>query len=385
MSQDAHIPLILVVDDDPQSLRLLNHALSSAGYDVAIANSGAVCFKVLEKRRPDLILCDVIMPEIDGYEVCRRIKANEVWRDIPLMFLTARTEPEDLIAGFEAGAVDYVTKPFSQDELLARVRTHTELKHARDTIIAYTRQLETLNERLKTLDAEKNHFLGIVAHDLKNPLTTIIMSAEMVEDRVERMAPPDVAEYMRMIQRNGERIRSIITRLLDVNRIESGKLAVDSKPFDLAKFAAQLVEQHRPKAERKQIELVLSLPAQPVQLISDQEIVHQIADNLLSNAIKYSPPGFRVEITVGSENERAWLSIADQGPGFTEADRVLMFQKFARLSARPTAGEASTGLGLSIAKRLSELLQGELSCISEPGKGAAFTLSLPRRYGDEDV
>lgn len=370
--------LILIVDDDAQNLKLLNAALSEAGYGVAVANGGAVCFKVLEKRHPDLILCDVIMPEIDGYEVCRRLKASPEHRDTPLIFLTSRTDTEDLLRGFEVGAVDYVTKPFNKAELLARVRTHTELKQARDTILENSRQLESLNQRLKTLDAEKNHFLGIVAHDLKNPLTTIMMSAEMVEDRADKVSEEQLVDYMQMIQRNASRIRTIIMNLLDVNRIESGKLAVDLKPFDLRDFIARLLDQYRDKAERKQIRMHLEAPQETVLLVSDENIVYQIGDNLLSNALKYSPPDRHVFVSVRAESDSVSFSIRDQGPGFTAEDKQKLFEKFARLSAQPTAGESSTGLGLSIVKRLCELLAGDIHCESEPGEGTTFTVTLPR-------
>ena len=370
--------LILIVDDDAQNLKLLNAALSEAGYGVAVANGGAVCFKVLEKRHPDLILCDVIMPEIDGYEVCRRLKASPEHRDTPLIFLTSRTDTEDLLRGFEVGAVDYVTKPFNKAELLARVRTHTELKQARDTILENSRQLESLNQRLKTLDAEKNHFLGIVAHDLKNPLTTIMMSAEMVEDRADKVSEEQLVDYMQMIQRNASRIRTIIMNLLDVNRIESGKLAVDLKPFDLRDFIARLLDQYRDKAERKQIRMHLEAPQETVLLVSDENIVYQIGDNLLSNALKYSPPDRHVFVSVRAESDSVSFSIRDQGPGFTAEDKQKLFEKFARLSAQPTAGESSTGLGLSIVKRLCELLAGDIHCESEPNEGTTFTVTLPR-------
>lgn len=375
-------PLILIVDDDPQNLRLLNLVLSEAGYAVAVATGAAVCFKALEKRRPDLILCDVIMPDIDGYEVCRRLKALPEYRDIPLIFLSSRIDTEDLLLGFEVGAVDYVTKPFNKSELLARVRTHTELKQARDTILEYTHQLESLNLQLKALDAEKNHFLGIVAHDLKNPLTTILMSAEMVEERAERLKPAAVAEYMQMIQRNATRIRTIIMNLLDVKRIESGKIAVDLKPFDLRDFATRLIETYHENAERKRIRLVLEAPESPVQLISDENIVFQIGDNLLSNALKYSPADRCVFLKLENLGQQVCFSVRDQGPGFTASDKLQLFEKFARLSALPTGGESSTGLGLSIVKRLCELLGGGIACESEPGAGAMFTVTLPVQLAD---
>ncbi len=370
-------PLVLIVDDDPRNLQLLSELLQESGIDVAGANGGAMCFKVLARRKPDLILCDIIMPDIDGYAVCRHLKADPELRDIPLIFLTARTETEDLLKGFEAGAVDYLTKPFERAELLARVRLHMELKQARDTILDYMHRLEGLNEKLASLNEEKNQFLGIVAHDLKNPLTTIMMSADMVDARKQRLTPSELSDYMQMITRNAQRIRLIITKLLDVNKIESGRMVVESQAFDLSHFTARLSEQYQNQAERKRIELLIDLPKDPVELVSDENLLMQILDNLLSNAIKYSPPDRRVWLSLKQTRSEVLLTLRDEGPGFTPEDKAKLYQKFAKLSARPTAGEASTGLGLSIVKRLSEMLGAQLDCDSEPGRGTTFYLRLP--------
>lgn len=376
---EAPRPLILIVDDDPQSLHLLSYTLSQYDYEVAVAKGGSSCFKLLEKRTPTLILCDVIMPEMDGYEVCRRLKASEKWRDIPLIFLTARTETEDLLKGFEAGAVDYITKPFNEAELLARVHTHSDLKQAHDTILAYSRQLEQLNQQLKVLNSEKSHFLGVVSHDLKNPLTAILMSAEMAEEGTqELLVNSNLPEYLQMIQRNAQRMHSIITRLLDVSRLESGKLAVDFQACDLKALTVRLLEQYEGRANRKRILLHLDSSDEAVQLVSDADIIQQIVDNLISNAIKYSPWDRNVYIKVAADREQAWLQVRDEGPGFTPEDKNRLFQKFSQLSARPTAGESSTGLGLSIAQHLSKLLHGSITCESQVNQGATFTLYLPR-------
>lgn len=378
--------LILIVDDEPQNLSLLSFVLKEAGYQVAVATGGTVMFEVLKKRQPDLILCDVLMPEMDGYEVCQRLKASE-HQNIPLIFLTSKTQTEDLLRGFEAGAVDYITKPFNKSELLARVHTHTQLKQAQDTILAYAEQLRGLNQhltetnqQLEALNQEKNHFLGIAAHDLRNPLTTIMLTAELVKMRVDKLEPDKIARYMQNVFDGAERMSGLIKNLLDVNRIESGKLEVVPQRFDLKAFMMRLKEQHQQAASQKQIELFLELPAEDAMLDSDENILLQIAENLLSNAIKYSPKEQQVLISVQAEPEHLHFRIQDQGPGFTAEDQNKLFQKFARLSVRPTAGEQSTGLGLSIVKLLCEALQGRVECQSTPGQGSTFIVTLPRDW-----
>ena len=370
-------PLILIIDDDPQNLKLLNFTLSEAGYRVALANGGLVALEALQRRKPDLILCDIVMPEMDGYEVCRALKADPELHEIPLIFLTAQTDTQHLLAGFQAGAVDYVTKPFSQAEVLARVRTHTELKRARDTIMANNQQLQTLNRHLAALNQEKNHFLAIAAHDLKNPLTTVLLRAEMAEENLESPEPGQLRNHLQNIQKDVERMRLIVTNLLDINRIEAGSFEIKPAAFDLLQLVQRLTEQYRDTAARKQIRLCTDLPQGPVTLVADEQLVYQIADNLLSNAIKYSPPGKDVSLLVSATGPS--LEIQDQGPGFSAEDKARMFQKFTRLSARPTAGETSTGLGLSIVRMLANLLEAGIDCESQPGAGARFRVRFRDR------
>lgn len=376
-------PLILIIDDDPQNLKLLSFTLSEAGYRVALANGGQVALDVLQRRRPDLILCDVVMPGMDGYEVCRRLKADAERADIPLIFLTAKTDTQDLLAGFGAGAVDYVTKPFSQAEVLARVRTHTELKQAHDTIKTKNLELESLNQHLTSLNEEKNHFLTLAAHDLKNPLSTLLLRAELAEENLadySTLAPQEresLQEFMRKIQHDAQCMHGILSNLLDVNRIESGAVSLHPTRFDAVELVQDLAERYQHSATRKHLGLGLELPQTSLELVTDRQMVYQLADNLLSNAVKYSPPGSLIRVSLRQRAQAAVLSIQDQGPGFSPEDKAKMFQKFTRLSAQPTAGESSTGLGLSIVRQLAALLDADLRLESELGTGSCFLVSLP--------
>lgn len=362
--------LLLIIDDQPQNLHILSGILRSHGYQVAAANSGESALRILERLQPDLILCDIIMPGMDGYAVCRQLKAQAHTQDIPLIFLTAKTDSNDILHGFSAGAVDYVTKPFNPAELLARVHTHLSLKQARDTILAYSHDLEGLNK-------EKNNFLGIAAHDLKNPLSTILLTAQMVTFKQGALSPEKLQHYMGSIENEVERMLQIITNLLDINRIESGNWELQPLEVELRPFLQTLSETYQARAQAKQIQLRTHFESAPLLTITDRSILQQIMDNLLSNAIKYSHPGREVTLQLTRQQNQAVLSVQDQGPGFSETDKERVFQKFARLSARPTAGENSTGLGLSIVKQLTTLLGAHIQLDSTPGEGATFSLTLP--------
>lgn len=371
-----HAPLILIVDDVAQNLQVLNATLSEQGFRVAAAKSGEQAFKALERIQPDLILLDIMMPGMDGYEVCRRLKANDTTQNIPVIFLTAKSESEDMIQGFACGGVDYITKPFQTPELLARVRTHTELKRNRDLILEYTLELKERTVELERLNQEKNQFLGIASHDLKNPLGNILMLFQLMQSSGGNALP--MSDFMGIIDRSAKKMLSIINNLLDVNRIESGALRVEQEHTSLKELLAHVVDSFSAAARAKSIAIEMHGPEQDVLLSTDPMLLSQVLDNLVSNAIKYSPKEKTVHLFLEPESEgNVLIQVQDEGPGFSDADQAKLYQKFARLTAQPTAGEVSTGLGLSIVKRLVEALQGEITLESQPGQGSKFTVSLP--------
>ncbi len=233
-------------------------------------------------------------------------------------------------------------------------------------------ELASSNERLTHLNREKNEFMGIAAHDLKNPLSAIIMCADLLQMGV----PPDkVTKMAGDIAAAGTRMRDLIKNLLDANAIEEGKFTSNIERCDLGALAMQCVENNRVTASRKQIEIRCTTAG--VFARADKNATMQILDNLLSNAIKYSPPASIVQVEASTDTTQAWVSVTDAGPGISEADQKKLFQKFTRLTARPTAGESSNGLGLSIVKRLAEAMSGSVRCQSVLGSGATFALYLP--------
>jgi signal transduction histidine kinase len=314
-----------------------------------------------------------MMPEMDGLEVCRRFKADPVTERIPIIFLTASNEMEHLVKGFEVGAVDYVTKPFNAPELLARVRTHLELKHAR--------------ERLREMNDEKNEFMGIAAHDLRNPLSAVKGYAEMILEDAQLLKTgevTDVAACGAELERTGRKVREAAVRmgemlqnLLDANRIERGEMKLNLAPAELVALASAVVDTHRPRAMAKEQKLQFEAAPAPVAVVVDAGVTVQVVENLVSNAVKYSPPGKNIFVRLKREPNAARLEVQDEGPGLSAADQKKLFGKFARLSAKPTGGEHSTGLGLSIVKKMVEAMNGRVWCESQLGHGATFIVELP--------
>jgi signal transduction histidine kinase/ligand-binding sensor domain-containing protein len=239
-------------------------------------------------------------------------------------------------------------------------------------------QFQESNERLRQLDAEKNEFLGVAAHDLKNPLSSIIMTISMMQRYNEKIDARERSTYLQRIEATAERMLAIVTDLLNINEMESGELRLHFEPLNLAEIAADAAQHYQIIAQRKNIRFVSNFPDEALMVMADKEKLWEILENLLSNAIKFSPTGKHIYITVSEASTMACLEIKDEGPGLSEEDKSKVFHKFARLSAQPTGGEHSTGLGLSIVKKMAEAMSGTVHCESELGKGARFIVKLPK-------
>ncbi len=343
--------------------------LRNAGYAIMPAISGAKALEGVRVQVPDLILLDLMMPEMDGLEVCRRLKADSSTRNIPVIFLTASNEMEQLVKGFEVGAVDYVTKPFNPPELLARVRTHLELKHARDTIVRYGQELSRLNE-------EKNEFMGIAAHDLRNPLSAIKGYSEMMIEDAQALKHRELEDNGRRVLETAARMAEMVQNLLDANRIERGEMHLKLALTDLGPALSSVVETQRRRAIVKQQTIHLENEAAPAMVLVDPTVTVQVLENLLSNAVKYSPPGRGIFVRLKKHAPGVRVEVQDEGPGLSAEDQKKLFGKFARLSSKPTGGEHATGLGLSIVKKMVEAMNGRVWCESELGRGATFIVEF---------
>jgi two-component system sensor histidine kinase/response regulator len=355
---------LLVVDDQESNIQVIGAALGQLGFEILPATGGAQAFQRLAVRRPDLILLDLLMPEMDGFEVCRRIRENQDWAEIPMIFLSSADDKALIVRALESGGVDYITKPFNHAELVTRVRTHLALKRARD--------------ELKQLAEDRDELLGILAHDLKNHLGGMDMSAQLLRDRTEAMADPKLRLMAENISHYSSQMLTFVKEFLANASADHG-LNLKTEPVNLSDAAARAVQQHQEAAKCKQLVLKVVLPPNGMLVQADGAALGQVLDNLLSNAIKFSPPDKQIRLTVCPPGIKfVECQVQDEGPGFSETDKIHMFRRYGRLSARPTGGEPSTGLGLSIVKKLVLAMNGELACESNVGNGATFAFRLPR-------
>jgi two-component system, sensor histidine kinase and response regulator len=356
---------ILVVDDQPANVQVVGSVLGKLGHEIIPAADGPTAFKRLALRMPDLILLDLLMPGMNGCDVCRQLKDNPDWKDIPVIFLSAADDKELIVQALNSGGVDYITKPFNQAELISRVRTQLALKSARD--------------HLQQLAEDKDELLGILAHDLKSHLGGMQMSAQLLSSRVARLKDSDArsAQLAENILQSSGQLLAFVKEFL-ANAAADYNVILKPSAIDLTGTAIGAVEQYQEMAGRKRLKIHSDFPAEKAMVLADPSALNQVFDNLLSNAMKFSPPGKQIWVSVRENNHHFECLIRDEGPGFTDEDKQRMFRRYGRLSARPTGNEPSTGLGLSIVRKLVQAMNGELICESNPGNGAAFTIRLPR-------
>lgn len=362
---------ILAVDDDRVNLRILSGILRTEGYAISEASSGELAMEAYAKQPPDLVLLDVMMPGIDGFETCRRLRRLYGDQCAPVIFITAKNESDDVVEGLGAGGADYLPKPFKPKEVLARIRSHM---HNR----VLSEQREQLVAQLSKANADKNKFLGMAAHDLRNPLASIRGLTEFLRDGAIGPLTPDQLELIVTIHAASQQMLVLVNELLDVATIESGELKVKVEPCELAGLISKSVALTNMEAARKKT--VVSFDARGLAPILplDPNKMRQVIENLLSNAVKYSPPGSAISIGLLRDDQtgRIGFAVQDQGPGIPAEERHKLFQDFSRLSAQPTGGEKSTGLGLAICRKIVEAHGGSITAENLPGRGCEFRVLL---------
>jgi two-component system sensor histidine kinase/response regulator len=361
--------LVLVVDDNPQNLKVLGNTLRENGLRVAFAKNGAGALALAKKNPPDLILLDVMMPEMDGFEVCKRLKQEAATKEIPVIFLTAKTEKEDIIEGLEVGAVDYIIKPFNIKELMARVQTHLELKAARDTILLQ-------KEELKQANAAKDKFFSIISHDLGNLFNTLIGFASLLSAQNEQLSAVQKEDFVQRMLQVSKKGYSLLNNLLEWSRSQTGRIAFEPATFNLKEIVVENLELLSSNAKAKSIELSSSI-SDTITVFADQNMLNTAIRNLLSNALKFTPANGRVEISAKKTDTAIEISISDTGVGISPQDIEKLFRIDMSHTTSGTNDEKGTGLGLILCKEFVEKNGGTIWVESEVGKGSQFYIRLP--------
>lgn len=360
MQNTSGNPVVLVVDDERSGAEALGILLEQAGYEIISAHSGREALTRASERPPDLVLLDVMMPDMDGFETCKRLHRLPGLADIPVIFVTGSSERSDISKAFTTGAMDYVQKPFVLEELLARVRTHADLKLARDHLGLMLRDREEIT--------------NVVAHDLKNPLTCTLFAAESMKRAAQNPQRQD--ELLAEIVGNTHAALQLIQRFL-ARGAEGHRLRqFSAQTVDLLDLAQQAARAQRAAADFH--EVLLFVDGTSAEAHVDPQVTRNVLQNLLANAIQYSPRGGTVDIVVSRLSSGfAQCCVMDRGPGIAEADRARLFTRFLSLASAGARAQYSSGLGLAIAKHDVTQMGGYLWYEAREGGGSIFGFDLP--------
>lgn len=367
--EDRSKGFILIIDDSLTNLKLLTMTLGKAGFQVHSARDGETGIVQAGQLKPDVILLDVLMEGIDGFETCRRLKANAETKDIPVIFMTVLSEPIDRLKGFEVGGVDYIVKPLYHEEVLARVHAHL-------TIRQQHRQLQEQTQRLQELNASKDKFFSIIYHDLQSPIEGLLHFTEFISQNIQKCSQAELEEIVNTLRNSVGNLYELLKNLFTWASIQRGKLDYYPLYIDVREIVARNISLLMPNAEQKHITLK-NLIQNELMAYADASIVYAIVRNLLSNALKFTEPGGKVTVNAGIEDHLVKVSVADTGIGIPQEDVTKLFQIDVRHQRIGTAGEEGTGLGLILCKELVERSGGTLVIASETGKGTTVMFTLP--------
>ncbi len=360
-------PSILAVDDKPTNLNLLCSILKDRGYRVRPVPNGELALSAVAAEPPDLILLDISMPKMDGFEVCARLKAEPRTKEIPVIFLTARMDVSEKVKAFSLGCVDYVTKPFQTEEIQARVATHLELCRQKQ-------ELRESYERLSKLEQMRDSLVHMIVHDLRSPLAALTMSLELTLHRAERALDAEARLEFSQSIASVRRMSTMITALLDVSKLEAGAMKLDLALCDLVKITRDV--QASLETLSRECRVIVESESS-VAVLADASLLTRVVQNLLSNAVRFTRPGGRIHIRIEGGEQTVRFTITDDGPGVAEHAREAIFEKFGAIELGRDRGP-STGLGLTFCRMAIEAHGGAIGVENRrDATGSVFWFTLP--------
>jgi two-component system, sensor histidine kinase and response regulator len=370
---------ILVVDDDQRNVRLMESILKTNGYPVIKAYDGQEALDLIASERPDLVLLDVMMPKMSGFEVCQRIRKDYETRLLPVIMVTALNALEEKVQALELGADDFLSKPINKVELLAKLRSMLRVKTLHDEVERTRRELESRNRDLLRVEELKDKLIQMVVHDLKNPLAGIMGNLQLL--RIQG-GPGDSGSLTGIVTRTEEsakQLMGLILNILDVARMEEGKLTLRSERLSPAGLVETCLRQVEGLATRTEVTVQPGVAPDLPDLCADAEILARVLGNLLNNALKHTPPGGRVEVGAARDGDEVRFWVRDSGEGIPPELLPRIFDKFVVGQGGPRGMHRpyGTGLGLTFCKMAVEAHGGRISAESQAGQGSTFTFALP--------
>ncbi len=359
---------ILVVDDDRIIVEILKQSLSLGGYEVASAADGEEGLVLTRELRPDLVLLDVMMPKMDGYTVCRRLKEDPTTRMTPVIILTALTDRDDKLKALEVGADEFIRKPPDRQELLIRIKSLLKTKKLND-------QVQASYQQLRQLEAAKHNLTCMMVHDMRGPLSSIIGGLHLIRDRGDALTLDTRKSLLTSSLLSSQRIMTMMEAMLDVERLETGQMPVELQPVSIPQIILESVEAVKPLLQADQVKIDVKADQPEALVLLDHELLARVINNLLFNAIKFSPDGGRIGIWTQVNGSWILFNVADQGPGIPKEHRERVFEKYAQLDSDKR--RSGVGLGLAFCKMAVEAMQGRIWVENMPKAGALFRFALP--------
>ncbi|HZL12481.1 MAG TPA: hybrid sensor histidine kinase/response regulator [Prolixibacteraceae bacterium] len=362
-------PTILIVDDNPINLRIFGHILIEQNYRIIEAHDGQTALDLFETIKPDLVLLDVMMPEIDGFEVCRRIKSDTKNSNIPVIFLSARNDVSDIVKGFESGAIDYLAKPFHKAELLIRLKTHLDFKFTRDELIRTSNHLVELNEL-------KNRLFSIIGHDLRSPLSNVKMTLDFILQKIIDPSAADFDEIILELSKSTDEMFCLLENLFGWARSQSGTLEIVPESFRINDVVDSLLVFFDGRLKKKEITVENQIDSS-VHVWADSSMIKAVLKNLISNAIKFSYRGGHIVLFAGTFEDQIKVNVIDSGVGIETERHSRLFSETKPSKTFGTENEAGSGIGLMLCKDFIGKNGGIIEFESTKGQGSRFSFTLP--------
>ncbi len=391
--------VILIVDDSLGNIKILADMLKGKNYQLQVARDGAAALKVAAQRVPDLILLDVVMPEMDGYEVCRRLKRQPETEETPIIFISALSDVDDKMKGFEAGGADFITKPFQRAEVFARVNTHLKLKYAQEElkqrrehsekwVQERTEELTAAKEMAEALNLAKSEFLANMSHEIRTPLHGILNYSDFGIKNIEKATRDKLLTYFKQIGVCGERLMQLLASILELASLETGRVKYSKKSYNVLPIINSVIADLYSEVRAKQLSVELTEPQSEAKIFCDQMKIREVFHQLLSNTVQFSSEGKKITIrvqegpieTTGNPKVPAIkIFFIDQGIGIPQAEYRNIFDSFIQ-SSKTKTGAGGKGIGLAICRKIIEAHQGDIWAEPNPeGVGSQFIVVLPQK------
>lgn len=355
---------VLIVDDNSENLGVLFNILSNYGFELMMAQTGHDAFEIIDTKLPDLILLDIQLPDINGYEICRILKEKEESHEIPILFISVLSDVEDKIKAFKAGALDYITKPFNEEEVLARVITHLTIQQQKAQLIE--------------LNTKKNTIFSIISHDLKGPITSLFQLSKMLLNQYKSMQEIKLDELLNVVSETITNLHTMMENLLDWSIFQTGKIDENFCSINIYELGQFIISLYSQPAKLKNITLINNIDTNTM-VYARENMIKTVLRNLVSNAIKFSYPDSQIIISSDDKKDSVQISVKDTGKGIDDKRKELLFKIGKPVVSWGTLGEKGSGLGLLLCKDFVESNNGHISIrsIEKVGTTVSFTLKKP--------